>query len=146
PFTDPSGDRLRDWMGVTPDEFYESGQIAIIPMGFCFPGQNAKGGDLPPRRECAPLWRPRLFDALGDVALLLVIGQYAHAYHLGEKRKRTLTDTVAAWQEMYDPGAGQRVMPMPHPSLRNNAWIRKNPWFETDLLPVLRGDIRALLD
>lgn len=146
PFTDPSGDRLRDWMGVTNEEFYDSGRIAIIPMGFCFPGLDAKGGDLPPRKECAPLWRARLMEALGDVALLLVIGQYAHAYHLGKKRKRTLTDTVSAWQEMYDPDADQRVMPMPHPSWRNNAWIKKNPWFEAELLPVLRTDIRQLLD
>jgi len=146
PFTDPSGDRLRDWMGVTSGEFYDSGRIAILPMGFCFPGLDAKGGDLPPRRECAPKWRARVLETLPNIALLLVIGQYAHAWHLGDKRKRTLTDTVASWHEMYDPDAPRRVMPMPHPSWRNNAWIKKNPWFETDLLPVLRADIRALMD
>ena len=146
PFTDPSGDRLREWMGVSAEEFYDSGRIAIIPMGFCFPGLDAKGGDLPPRRECAQTWRVQVFDLLPDIELLLVIGQYAHAYHLGKKRKRTLTETVASWREMYDEKTDQRVLPMPHPSWRNNAWIKKNPWFETDLLPVLRADIRTLLN
>ncbi len=145
PFTDPSGDRLREWMGITSELFYNAENVAILPMGFCFPGQDSKGGDLPPRRECALAWRARLFDFLSNIELFLVIGQYAHAYHLGEIRKRTLTETVAAWREMYDSKSKKRIFPMPHPSWRNNAWIKKNQWFEAELLPALRADIRGLL-
>lgn len=140
PFTDPSGDRLRDWMGVTPDEFYDVSRIAIVPMGFCFPGLDAKGGDLPPRRECAEAWREPLFKLLPQVELTLLVGQYAQAWHLGTARKESLTDTVAAWRNYYP-----RFIPMPHPSWRNNAWIKKNPWFESDLLPVLKRDVRRLI-
>lgn len=140
PFTDPSGDRLRDWMGVDEDTFYDESRIAIVPMGFCFPGLNEKGGDLPPRKECAPLWREKVFEHLGDVKLTLVIGQYAQAWHLGKQRRKTLTETVSAWQD-YLP----RHLPLPHPSWRNNAWIKKNPWFETDLLPELRKRVRLAL-
>jgi len=141
PFTDPSGDRLRDWMGVTPDEFYDVSRIAIVPMGFCFPGLDAKGGDLPPRRECAEAWRGQLFKLLPQIELMLLVGQYAQAWHLGAARKESLTETVAAWRE-YAPG----VIPLPHPSWRNNAWIRKNPWFETNLLPALKREVRRLVD
>lgn len=140
PFTDPSGDRLRAWMGVTPDEFYDDAKLAIIPMGFCFPGLDAKGGDLPPRRECAPRWRSRLFELMPQIELTLLVGQYAQAWHLGAARKGSLTETVAAWRE-YLP----RAIPLPHPSWRNNAWIRKNPWFENDVLPYLRGEVRRLM-
>jgi len=140
PFTDPSGDRLRDWMGVTPDEFYDAARIAIVPMGFCFPGLNAKGGDLPPRRECAETWHEPLFKHLPQLELILLVGQYAQAWHLGRTRKVSLTETVAAWRE-YQP----RFIPLPHPSWRNNAWIKKNPWFEEDLLPVLKRDVRRLI-
>lgn len=140
PFTDPSGDRLRDWMGVTPDEFYDVSRIAIVPMGFCFPGLDAKGGDLPPRRECAEAWRPGLFDLMPKLETILLVGQYAQAWHLGKSRKESLTATVAAWREYY-PG----FLPLPHPSWRNNAWIRKNPWFEKELLPVLKRDVRRLM-
>jgi len=140
PFTDPSGDRLRDWMGVTPDEFYDVSRIAIVPMGFCFPGLDAKGGDLPPRRECAETWRSALFDLMPKLETILLVGQYAQGWHLGTAKKESLTETVRAWKE-YSP----RLLPLPHPSWRNNAWIRKNPWFEEDLLPVLKRDVRRLL-
>lgn len=140
PFTDPSGDRLRAWIGVTPDEFYDDAKLAIIPMGFCFPGLDAKGGDLPPRRECAPRWRSDLFELMPQIELTLLVGQYAQAWHLGAARKGSLTETVAAWRE-YLP----RAIPLPHPSWRNNAWIRKNPWFEEDVLLYLRGEVRRLM-
>jgi len=140
PFTDPSGDRLRDWMGVTPEEFYDVSRLAIVPMGFCFPGLDAKGGDLPPRRECADAWREPLFELLPQIELTLLVGQYAQAWHLGAARKESLTATVSAWKEYYP-----RFLPLPHPSWRNNAWIKKNPWFEEDLLPVLKREIRRLI-
>jgi len=140
PFTDPSGDRLRDRMGVTSEEFYDVSRLAIVPMGFCFPGLDAKGGDLPPRRECAEAWREQLFGLLPQIELTLLVGQYAQAWHLGAARKESLTATVAAWREY-----GPRFIPLPHPSWRNNAWIRKNPWFEAELLPVLRREVRRLM-
>ncbi|HEY4344967.1 MAG TPA: uracil-DNA glycosylase family protein [Parvibaculum sp.] len=140
PFTDPSGDRLRGWMGVTSDEFYDTSKIAIVGMGFCFPGLDAKGGDLPPRRECAPQWHADLFALMPQVELLLLVGQYAQAWHLGSRAKPNLTQTVAAWRDY-----GPHAIPLPHPSWRNNAWIRKNPWFEEDVLPVLRKKIRGLI-
>lgn len=140
PFTDPSGDRLRDWMDVTSEEFYDASRIAIVPMGFCFPGLDAKGGDLPPRRECARRWRPDLFELMPQLELTLLVGQYAQAWHLGNARKENLTATVAAWKE-YLP----RFLPLPHPSWRNNAWIKKHPWFETELLPVLKREVRRLV-
>lgn len=140
PFTDPSGDRLRDWMGVTPEEFYDVSRLAIVPMGFCFPGLDAKGGDLPPRRECADAWREPLFELLPQIELTLLVGQYAQAWHLGAARKESLTATVSAWKEYYP-----RFLPLPHPSWRNNAWIKKNPWFEEDLLPVLKREVRRLI-
>lgn len=141
PFTDPSGERLRDWMGVTADEFYDDAKLAIVPMGFCFPGLDAKGGDLPPRRECAAHWRARLFALMPQVELTLVVGQYAQSWHLGVARKANLTETVAAWRD-YAP----RAIPLPHPSWRNNAWIKKNPWFEAEVLPYLRREVRRLMD
>ena len=140
PFTDPSGNHLREWMGVTPEEFYDVSRIAIVPMGFCFPGLDAKGGDLPPRRECAPRWRKPLFEMMPQIELVLAIGQYAQAWHLGAARRKSLTDTVAAWRE-YHPGC----FPLPHPSWRNNAWLKRNLWFEEELLPVLKRDIRRLI-
>lgn len=136
PFDDPSGDRLRDWLGVDRDTFYDESLFAIVPMGFCFPGLDAKGGDLPPRKECAPLWRERVFEALPNVKLTLVIGQYAQAWHLGDKKKKTLTETVEHWRD-YMP----RALALPHPSWRNNVWLKKNPWFEEDVLPVLRKEV-----
>ena len=144
PFTDPSGDRLRAWMGVDADAFYDVSRIAIVPMGFCFPGQDARGADLPPRRECAPAWRGALFAAMPNVGLLLAVGAYAQAWHLGSLARSTLTETVAAWREI---AASSRplVLPLPHPSWRNNAWLKKHPWFEADLLPFLRREIATRL-
>lgn len=143
PFTDPSGDRLRAWMGVSKQEFYDAARIAVIPMGFCFPGLDAKGGDLPPRKECARLWRQRLFEALPQFELVLLVGGYAQTWHMGPARPRTLTETVRAW-DPNTPSVGAPVLiPLPHPSWRNNAWLKKNPWFETRILPVLRHMVRA---
>lgn len=145
PFSDPSGDRLRHWMGVTDEEFYDVSRVAIIPMGFCFPGLDAKGGDLPPRKECAPQWRHRLFAALPELELILLVGQYAQAWHLGERPRRPVTETVRDFAAILERPQMPRVFPLPHPSWRNNAWIRRNPWFEAELLPVLRKDVRRLL-
>lgn len=141
PFNDPSGDRLRSWMGVTRETFYDEKQIAIVPMGFCFPGLDAKGGDLPPRKECAPHWRGRIFDQLDNVSFTLLVGSYAQKWHLKDKAKKTLTETVAAWRE-YLP----HYLPLPHPSWRNNAWIKKNSWFEEDVLPELRLRIGRVIE
>ncbi len=143
PFNDPSGDRLRTWMNVDRDTFYDPEKIAIVPMGFCFPGLDSKGGDLPPRRECREQWHDRIMQELPQIQLLLVIGQYAHAYHLGKRRQKTLTGTVADWRRIRDQSDGRRIYALPHPSWRNNAWLKKNPWFETDLLPELRADVKA---
>ena len=139
-FDDPSGERLRDWMGIDADVFYKSGRIAVLPMGFCYPGKRG-GGDAPPRPECAPLWRQKLIDAMPDVRLTLVIGQYAQAWHLGKRRSPSLTETVKNWRA-FGPG----LMPLPHPSPRNNPWLAANPWFSAELLPVLQRQVRALVD
>ena len=133
PFTDPSGDRLRDWMGVDADTFYDENLIAIAPMGFCFPGLNEKGGDLPPRRECAPLWQGALFKHLPSVEVVLLVGLYAQNFHLPGHVKSTLTETVRSWRE-YTP----YYFPLPHPSWRNNAWLKRNAWFSQEVLPELR--------
>ncbi len=145
PFTDPSGDRLRAWLGVDSDTFYDVGRVAIVPMGFCFPGQDARGADLPPRRECAPAWRAALFAALPGIDLMLAVGAYAHAWHLGPLARGTLTETVADWREIMAATSRPTVIPLPHPSWRNNAWIRKNPWFEAELLPVVRRAVAERL-
>ncbi len=146
PFTDPSGVRLRQWMGVSEDEFYDVSRVAIIPMGFCFPGLDAKGGDLPPRPECAPQWRARLLALLPQLEVGLLVGRYAHAWHLGERQGPTLSGTVADWRTITASPLGRmRLWPLPHPSWRNNAWISKNPWFEAELIPALRADVRAHL-
>lgn len=145
PFTDPSGNRLRAWMGVTPEEFYDESCVAIVPMGFCFPGQDAKGGDLPPRRECAPLWHGRVFAALPRLDLILAVGAYAQNFHLGEAAGNTLQETMLAWREHLNRAERPRILPLPHPSWRNNAWLKRNPWFEEELLPVLRREVRLLL-
>jgi uracil-DNA glycosylase len=146
PFDDPSGDRLRSWMGVTRDEFYDEARIAFAPMGFCFPGYNDKGADLPPRRECAPLWRTELLAHLPNIRLMLLIGRHAQAWHLKASALRTLAETVRRGAQQ-SPESGQaRVFPLPHPSWRNTGWLKANPWFETDVLPRLRHDVRACLD
>ena len=138
PFDDPSGDRLRDWMGVTPKQFYNSELFAIVPMGFCYPG-TGKSGDLPPRPECAATWRARLLRQLPGIETSLVIGKYAHEYHFG-KNNLTVTKLVKNWQQ-YWPGQ----IPLPHPSPRNNIWLKKNPWFEAEVVPVMRAHITSLL-
>ncbi len=145
PFTDPSGDRLRTWMGVTKPEFYDTQRIAIVPMGFCFPGHDAKGGDLPPRRECALQWRQRVMTHLDNLELVLLVGQYAQRWHLGRDGSRPLGRLVSDWRSFLDAPAGPRFLPLPHPSWRNNAWLKANPWFEAELLPVLRDEVRRLL-
>ena len=138
PFDDASGERLREWMGVSREVFYDAKQIAILPMGFCFPG-TGKSGDLPPRRECAPAWRDPLLAQLPRLEVTLVIGKYAQAYHM--PGKRSLTDTVRDWRS-YSPD----LIPLPHPSPRNNIWLSRNPWFETELLPVLRQRVADVLE
>jgi len=138
PFTDPSGDRLRAWMGVDAETFYDVSRIAIVPMGFCFPGHDRHGGDLPPRKECAPAWRAPLFAALPQVRLVLAVGSYAHAWHLGALARPTLTETVTAWRDIVAVTSAPTIIPFPHPSWRNNAWIKRNPWFEGELLPFVR--------
>jgi uracil-DNA glycosylase len=140
PFDDVSGDRLRAWLGVDRNVFYDARRIAIVPMGFCFPG-SARGGDLPPRPECAPTWHPPLLPLLTQVRLTLAVGQYAQAGLLGNRRGSTLTDTVLAWRTHLANG----VLPLPHPSPRNRAWLTRNPWFETELMPVLRERVAILL-
>jgi len=142
PFDDRSGDRLRDWLGVTSAEFYDARNFAIVPMGFCFPGQDAKGGDLPPRRECAPAWRQKLIDLMPQIDLVLAIGLYAQAWHMGPARGASLSDTVRDWRGVYDASSRPRVIPLPHPSWRNTGWLKKNPWFEMELLPFLKSEIR----
>ncbi|HYD66664.1 uracil-DNA glycosylase family protein [Azospirillum sp.] len=139
PWNDPSGDRLRQWLDMDRERFYDESRIAVLPMGLCFPGTNPKGGDYPPRPECGPLWHPRLRPAFAGVRLMLLIGSYAQAHYLGERRKRTMTDTVAAWRD-YAP----EFIPLPHPSWRNTAWLRRNPWFEAELVPELRRRVAAL--
>ncbi|KAA3609149.1 MAG: uracil-DNA glycosylase family protein [Planctomycetota bacterium] len=138
PFDDPSGDRLRDWMGLSREEFYDPRKVAIIPMGFCYPGKG-KSGDLPPRPECAEAWRQPLLERLPAVRLTLVIGQYAMKWHL-DLGTANLTDTVRNWKA-HRPA----ILPLPHPSPRNNIWLRKNPWFELEVLPYLRRRVRTLM-
>lgn len=140
PWNDPSGDRLRDWMSVDRDTFYDASRIAIIPAGLCYPGRYDRGGDLPPRKECAERWLEPLLGHLPNVALTLLCGRHAQALHLGARARDSLTETVGAWRE-YHP----RYLPLPHPSFRNLLWMKKNPWFENEVLPVLRKRVRALL-
>jgi uracil-DNA glycosylase len=146
PFTDPSGVRLRQWLAMEESTFYDSDKVAIVPMGHCFPGLDAKGGDLPPRRECAPIWRTQVFAALPKIELILVIGQYAQAWHLSpEERDGGLTATVMRWKSLLASLRHPRVLPMPHPSWRNSGWLKANPWFESELLPVLQSEIAQLI-
>jgi len=145
PFTDPSGDRLRAWLALTPDEFYDQSRVAIVPMGFCFPGHDATGGDLPPRRECAARWHARLFGAMPQLELVLLVGSYAQRWHLGLPGGAGMTETVKAWQTRLTSADMPRRIALPHPSWRNNAWLAANPWFERDLLPAVRREVRLLL-
>ncbi len=139
PWDDPSGVRLREWMGIEEVQFHDRRQVALVPMGFCYPGTGASG-DLPPRKECSDLWHQRLLVMLPKVRLTLLLSQYAHTYYLEGRRKKTLTETVRAWEE-YRP----TYIPLPHPSPRNNRWLKKNPWFQEDVLPYVRKRVRALL-
>jgi uracil-DNA glycosylase len=145
PFSDRSGDRLREWMGVTKEEFYDGARVAIVPMGFCFPGQDAKGADLPPRRECAPLWHRNLFAALPQIEVVLAVGSYAQEWHLGDAAGPSLQETMRDWRKHLRRKTRPRIFPLPHPSWRNNAWLKQNDWFEAELLPVLRREVRRLL-
>jgi uracil-DNA glycosylase len=138
PFSDPSGERLREWMGVTEAEFYDRERVAIVPMGFCFPGYDRAGGDIPPPRLCADQWRERALASLPGIRLTLLVGGAAQAWHLG---KGGVTDRVRAWREH-----APEVFALPHPSWRNTAWLKKNPWFEAEVLPALRARVREVLD
>lgn len=138
PFDDPSGDRLRDWMGISRETFYNADKIAILPMGFCYPG-TGKSGDLPPRPECALQWRASLLEQMKQIELTLVMGQYAQQYHFGSGSS-SLTELVQSWQD-YWPA----MIPLPHPSPRNNRWLKANPWFETEVLPELKTRIKKVL-
>lgn len=139
PFDDASGDRLRDWLGVSKEQFYDAKFIAILPMGFCYPG-TGKSGDLPPRPECAPAWREQVLARLKKLQITLVVGQYAQAYHL-QSEAGSVTDLVLAWRKSWP-----HVVPLPHPSPRNNLWLKRNPWFEAELIPALRKRVSKLLE
>lgn len=139
PFNDPSGDRLRIWMGLDREQFYDVSRVAILPMGFCYPG-TGKSGDLPPRPECAPQWREQLLAQLPRIRLVLAIGRYAQAWHLGTDRKTNLTETVRHWRD-YWPA----LLPLPHPSPRNNRWLSQNPWFEAEVIPLLQQRVGELM-
>lgn len=140
PFNDASGNRLREWLGLTRDEFYDANNIAILPMGFCYPGRG-KSGDLPPRKECAPAWREQLLAALPNIELTIVLGKYAQAYHLPDTKKTPLTELVKSWREYWP-----NYLVLPHPSPRNNIWLKKNPWFEQDVLSELDKRIATILN
>ena len=139
PFDDPSGNRLRHWLGVSREEFYDPSKFAIFPMGLCFPG-TAKGGDLPPRPECAPRWRSKVLSQLPDVSLTLLLGKFAHDWHLGSRQGKSLTETVIDWR-----GFWPNLLPLPHPSPRNMRWFKVNPWFEADVVPELRARVSNLI-
>ena len=152
PFLDPSGVRLRQWLGVDEETFYESGRFAIVPMAFCVPGydgtgRTGKGGDLPPPPVCAETWRARVLAPFrGQLDLALLIGGYAQAWHLGDQRRRTLTETVRAWEAFSrDPATGAKLYVLPHPSWRNTGWLKAHPWFEREVLPPLRRDVARAL-
>ncbi|ODV11808.1 MAG: uracil-DNA glycosylase [Thiobacillus sp. SCN 64-317] len=138
PWNDPSGDRLREWLGLSREQFYDASRIAIIPTGLCYPG-TVKGSDLPPRPECAPRWHPPFLQAMPQIGLTLLIGAYAQMYYLGKRRGRTLADTVQAWRDF-----GPDYFPLPHPSPRNRLWFKRHPWFEAEVLPALRERVGAL--
>ncbi|ALC11773.1 uracil-DNA glycosylase family protein [Sphingopyxis sp. 113P3] len=139
PWDDPSGQRLRNWLGLAPAAFYDPARVAIIPMGFCYPGK-AGSGDNPPRPECAPLWHRRLTKLLPGIGLTVLVGHYAQAWYLGRRRKATLARTVEAWRDYLPSG----FLPLPHPSPRNQPWLAKNPWFEADLVPHVQAAVRSL--
>ncbi len=139
PFDDPSGERLRDWMGIDRAAFYDARKIAILPMSFCYPG-TGKSGDLPPRPECAEAWREKLLAQLPNLKLILVIGQYAQHYHLQDSSYTTVTQAVRKWKDFWP-----KRLPLPHPSPRNNIWLKRNPWFQKEVLPILQATVQDLL-
>ncbi|HEA16604.1 MAG TPA: uracil-DNA glycosylase family protein [Pseudoalteromonas prydzensis] len=139
PFDDASGQRLRQWLGLSKDDFYDATKIAILPMGFCYPGKG-KSGDLPPRKECAPAWRAQLLAALPNIKLTIVLGKYAQAYHLPQTKHLPLTELVKSWREYWPT-----ILPLPHPSPRNNIWLANNPWFERDVVPQLAQAVQSIL-
>ena len=141
PFTDPSGDRLRDWLQIDEATFYDPSKVAIVPMGFCFPGYDKNGGDIPPMKRCAKTWHEPLFERLPQIELKVLIGGYAQRWHIGDQMEKTLTATVQKWRGFLEQG----VIVTPHPSWRNNAWLKRNPWFEIELLPELRKRVQVLL-
>lgn len=141
PFTDPSGDRLRAWLGIDEETFYDPSKVAIVPMGFCFPGYDKNGSDIPPMKRCAQTWHTPLFERLPQLELKVLIGAYAQRWHIGDQVEKSLTATVQKWRTFLDQG----VIVTPHPSWRNNAWLKRNPWFESDLLPELQKRVRQLL-
>jgi uracil-DNA glycosylase len=143
PFTDPSGDRLRQWLGIGPDIFYDSSKVAILPIGFCFPGQTESGADLPPRPECAPAWRAQVLDTLPRIELIIALGLHAQKWHMREMAGVNLTATVRAWRDGL--ALTPPVVPMPHPSWRNNAWLKANAWFATELVPVVQERVQKLI-
>ncbi len=138
PFDDRSGDRLRDWMGIDRPDFYDKSLIAVLPMAFCFPGYNASGSDLPPPPVCAKTWHKKVIDGFGMPSLVLLVGGYAQKWHLGTDAAPTVTATVKNWR-----AHAPQVFPLPHPSWRNTGWLRKNPWFEAELVPTLRGQVQT---
>ncbi len=139
PWDDASGDRLRDWLAIERDVFYDAGRVAIVPMGFCYPGRDKNGGDRPPRPECAPLWHARLHAMLPNVALTLLVGRYAQAYYLGRAAGKSVVETVRAWRDHLPA-----YLPLPHPSWRTRSWATRNPWFEAEVIPALRAELRRL--
>jgi uracil-DNA glycosylase len=143
PFTDPSGDRLRTWLAVTPDQFYDPNLFAILPLGFCFPGFDAKGSDLPPRKECAPAWRARLMAQMPQIEMVIAIGGYAHRWHLGVNATKSVEQTVMAWRA--HTSRQLPVFALPHPSWRNSGWLKRNAWFEAELLPALQRSVHSHL-
>lgn len=145
PFNDASGDRLRQWLSVSREEFYDADRFAIVPIGFCFPGYDEKGSDLPPRIECAPMWRRAVIEAMPQVELVLAVGGHAQAFHLRGRQAKTMTETVKAWRDSFFANEGPRILPLPHPSWRNSGWLKRNPWFDTDVLPVLRQHVDSLI-
>ena len=140
PWDDPSGDRLRGWIGLGREAFYDRRRVAIVPMGFCYPGRLPRGGDAPPRPECAPRWHAALRALMPAVELTLLVGGYAQAHYLGARRGRTLTETVFHWRDFLPA-----FLPTPHPSWRTRGWVARNPWFEAELLPDLRARVAALV-
>lgn len=138
PFNDKSGERLRDWMGLDRDAFYDRARVAIVPMAFCFPGYDAKGGDLPPPRICRETWHDAVMDSLAPIRLRVLVGAHAHRYHLGARG--SVAQTVADWR-----AHAPQVFALPHPSWRNTAWLKKNPWFEGEVLPALQARVREVM-